>query len=57
MTVVAAAMVRAMAIGRRGVTWSSSEPGRRYSSVAVPVMFGWTVHRKVYDPAASAGTS
>ena len=30
---------------------------RRYWSVAVPVMLGWTMHMNVYVPAGSAGTS
>ena len=48
-------MARATAIGRRGVTGTSGSGA--YWRVAVPVMFGWTVHRKGYAPAARAGTS
>ena len=53
--VVTTAMARAMRIGRRGVTETSYRAP--YWRVALPVMLGWTVHMKVYDPAASGGTS
>ena len=44
-------MARARMIGRRGVD------GLAYWMVATPVMFGWTVQMKVYEPAGIAGTS
>ena len=43
-------MSRARRIGRRGV----GEPA--YSSVAFPVIDGWTVHMNVYLPAGCGGT-
>ena len=51
LTVVTTAMASARRIGRRGVD------GLAYWKLATPVMFGWTVQMKVYEPAGIAGTS
>ena len=49
--VVTTASAMARRIGRRGVD------GLAYWKLATPVMFGWTVQMKVYEPAGIAGTS